>query len=293
MPKVSYQRLGEYQKNVLTILFENGGELPAAEVLEKLRQRLDLSEYEKGNFDSGAERWKQIARFYSINLVKAGWLIKKKGIWYLTPEGEEVIHLSPIELYRLAETKYKEWVKAHPKPIDESTQDDAEEEDDKGLAYEAAVDTARQELSDYLMKLEPYPFQDFVAALLRAMGYYTPFVAPKGKDGGIDILAYRDPLGGQTPRIKVQVKHRQQKAGSPEIQQLLGALVKDGDTGLFVSSSGFSSDAMMAVRNAAKHVETLDLDELINLWVDHYDKLSEEDRTILPLRSVAFLAPAE
>ena len=25
--------------------------------------------------------------------------------------------------------------------------------------------------------------------------YYTPFIAPKGKDGGVDIIAYRDPLG--------------------------------------------------------------------------------------------------
>lgn len=31
--------------------------------------------------------------------------------------------------------------------------------------------------------------------LPRAMDYYTPFIAPKGKDGGIDIIAYLDPLG--------------------------------------------------------------------------------------------------
>ena len=41
-------------------------------------------------------------------------------------------------------------------------------------------------------KKNPYEFQDLVAALLRAMGYYTPFIAPKGKDGGVDIIAYRD-----------------------------------------------------------------------------------------------------
>jgi predicted Mrr-cat superfamily restriction endonuclease len=38
------------------------------------------------------------------------------------------------------------------------------------------------------------------------MGYHTPFISPKGKDGGIDIIAYQDPLGLKTPRIKVQVK---------------------------------------------------------------------------------------
>lgn len=53
---------------------------------------------------------------------------------------------------------------------------------------------ASKGIREYIIK-EPYEFQDLVAALLRAMGYYTPFIAPKGKDGGVDIIAYRDPLG--------------------------------------------------------------------------------------------------
>ena len=35
------------------------------------------------------------------------------------------------------------------------------------------------------------------------MGNYIQSVAPRGKDGGIDIVAYVDPLGAQTPRIKL------------------------------------------------------------------------------------------
>jgi len=38
------------------------------------------------------------------------------------------------------------------------------------------------------------------------MGYHTPFIAPKGRDGGIDVEAYSDPLGTVAPRIIVQVK---------------------------------------------------------------------------------------
>lgn len=34
------------------------------------------------------------------------------------------------------------------------------------------------------------------------------YIAPKGKDAGVDIIAYRDPLGMASPRIKVQIKHR-------------------------------------------------------------------------------------
>ena len=38
-------------------------------------------------------------------------------------------------------------------------------------------------------------------------GYYTPFIAPKGKDGGVDVIAYKDPIGSTTPHIKIQIKY--------------------------------------------------------------------------------------
>jgi uncharacterized protein with gpF-like domain len=60
--------------------------------------------------------------------------------------------------------------------------------------------------------MPPYEFQELVADLLRAMGYHVAWIADAGKDGGIDIVAYNDPLGTRLPRIKVQVKrHNAQK----------------------------------------------------------------------------------
>jgi restriction system protein len=63
------------------------------------------------------------------------------------------------------------------------------------------------------------------------MGYYMPFVAPRGKDGGVDIPAYRDPVGSVPPRLKVQVKHREQKVNVSEVRELMGLLAKEGDVG--------------------------------------------------------------
>ena len=40
------------------------------------------------------------------------------------------------------------------------------------------------------------------------MEYHTPFIYLKGKDGGLDIVAYSDLLGGSAPRVKVQLKHK-------------------------------------------------------------------------------------
>ena len=78
-----------------------------------------------------------------------------------------------------------------------------------------------------------------------------------------------------------------------EIRQLSGLLNKSGDTGLFVSSGGFTPDAVEAIRNAAKHIEKIDLDSFIDLWEQYFDKMDEEDQARLPLRRIAFLAPQE
>ena len=95
------------------------------------------------------------------------------------------------------------------------------------------------------------------------MGYFTPFIAPKGRDGGVDILAYSDPLGTVAPRIVVQVKHRQQKATVQEIRELSGLLQRDGDTGLFVSSGGFTTEAEREVKGSRQHIENMDLEKFI------------------------------
>jgi len=136
-----------------------------------------------------------------------------------------------------------------------------------------------------------YEFQDLAAALLRGMGYHTPFIAPTGKDGGIDIIAYRDPLGTISPRIKVQVKHREQPASVHEVRQLMGVLQKDGDVGIFISSGGFTPDSKTTARDSHVHVELIDLARFIELWQEFYGKLSDEDKNMLPLTPIFFYAP--
>ena len=44
----------------------------------------------------------------SIDCVKAGFLIKKKGIWILTPEGEEALKLGPVDFAILAAKSFRD-----------------------------------------------------------------------------------------------------------------------------------------------------------------------------------------
>jgi restriction system protein len=150
--------------------------------------------------------------------------------------------------------------------------------------------SAYEQIETYINKKNPYEFQDLAAALLRGMGYFTPFVAPAGKDGGVDIVAYRDPLGTSSPRIKVQIKHREASATVQEVRQLMGLLQKDGDVGIFISSGGFTPDAKTTARNSNVHVELVDLPRFITLWQEFYQKLPDEDKTKLPLFPIYLLA---
>lgn len=251
--------------------------------------------YEK----SGYTRWRSILHFFSIDLIKAGFLIKKQGVWYVTKEGEDALKLGEDGLFMTASQAYKKWREANPKGVlgKEEKVADFEDADVTGSeqAQEATIQQMEQLAFDGLKQevdcKNAYEMQDLVAALLRGMGYYTPFVAPKGKDGGVDVVAYQDPLGVKVPRIKVQVKHKESTATVQEVRQLMGLLQKEGDVGMFVSTGGFTADAKQTARTSQTHVELIDLERLIGLWQEFYAKLTDEDKDLLRLRPIYFYEP--
>jgi restriction system protein len=255
--------------------------------------RVTLDDWSKERYEkTGYVRWVSVLHLYSIDCVKAGFLVKKKGVWYLTPDGDQALGKGKAEFFDLARAGYKAWRKTRA-PVGESGDVEelvGEESVTESLTLEQAEQSAREGLESYVNTRNPYEFQDLAAALLRAMGYFTPFVAPKGKDGGLDVTAYRDPLGSQSPRIKVQVKHRSGSATAQEIRQLRGLLQKDGDVGIFVSSGGFTADAKAEARMSNVHVELIDLARFLALWIDFHPKMNDEDRARLRLTPVYFLA---
>jgi restriction system protein len=304
MPTITQERLGEFVKTALQVLAENDDHLPSRDVIRLAEPRLRITDHERETIPSGVVRWENALHWYTVDAVKAGWLIKRNGVWYLTEEGKKALNLDPLTFFKTAAQKYKEALAARrvssPEPelekLQEATGPIGEEaviNRATAMAFENAESLARSEIEDYINALGPYAFQDLVAALLRGMGYYTPFVAPQGKDGGVDISAYRDPLGSAAPRLKVQVKHREQKISVKEVRELVSLLTKEGDAGLIVSSGGFTSDAAAEIRRSSRHVEKIDLNDFIDMWKNHYDKMNEEDRRLMPLKRIAFLAPDE
>ena len=133
-----------------------------------------------------------------------------------------------------------------------------EDETVKATAEEILESTRDFILKELSRNFKGYALEEFVADLLRAMGYRTK-ISPQGGDSGIDITAYKDEL---PPRILVQVKSQ------------------DGDT-----------------KNARKYLENTPIirgingTELVDLILKYYDDLDDKYKQVIPLKMTYIPVP--
>jgi restriction system protein len=294
MAEISRKRVGELVLGVFKILLLHPDGLPAKLILERLPTVIPPTDFEKSTYPRRPDirRYEKIVRFSTISAVKAGWLTKNKGLWSLTDEGRHAFDQFPepegfaLEAVRL----YRQWRRQQPLDDEEAY---ADESSKAATTLEEAEESSWAEVEEHLGTLNPYDFQDMVAGLLRGMGYHVVWVAPPGPDRGVDLIAHSDPLGVGGPRIKVQVKRSGDRMSVRDIRSFL-AVLAEGDVGLFVASGGFTKDAEDEARNQEKRrVMLLDLRRFFDLWVEHYEKIPEANRRLLPLRPVYFLAPSQ
>ena len=164
----------------------------------------------------------------------------------------------------------------------------ADEDDTVGATAEDIIESTK----DFILKelsrnLKGYALEEFVADLLRAMGYRTT-VSAHGGDSGIDITAYKDEL---PPRILVQVKSQDSDIKETTIQSLKGAM-REGDYGLFVTLSNYT-------KNAQKYLESTPIirgingTELVDLILKYYEDLDDKYQKMIPLKMVYIPVPKE
>jgi restriction system protein len=272
--------------------------LQAAEALSKLAASVEMTPYETGVYEStGARRFERIVRFATVDCVKAGWLLKSKGVWSITDAGKKAMaaYPDPEAFYREAIRLYRAWKQSAlsteaAESLEELSPTEAATAE-ANVTFEQAEEQAWNEIEAHLRAMPPYELQDLVSDLLKALGYHIAWVSPPGKDGGVDIIAHTDPLGTQVPRIKVQVKRTAQKVDLQTLNSFLAIIDKD-DVGLYVSTGGFTKDAADAARTqTSRRITLIDLERLVDLWIGAYGKLGEKSRRRLPLSPIYFLTP--
>jgi restriction system protein len=291
MANITRKRTGEFLRKVFELLWDKPDGLPAKDIIEYIGKTMKLTEYEAGSYVSSPndQRYAKIIRFATVAFVKAGWLVKNKGRWMITDIGKEAFkrYPEPDDFYKEAVRLYHEWMKSRPEI--EITDTLIEEPSKNFLAFEEAEEKAWEQINNYLQSINPYDFQTLAADLLAAMDYHVAWISPPGKDRGIDIVAYTDPLGTSAPRIKVQVKRRDQPISVEGLRAFMSILGTD-DVGIFVSSGGFTSDAKEEARTQERRkITLLDLEQFYDLWIQYYDKLTQDARQRLPLKPVYYL----
>lgn len=291
MAGLGRRRRGELLRGVFDVLVDHPDGIQARDALAEVEKRLGLTEFEAANYpNSDTRRFEKTVRFQTINAVKAGWMVKEAGVWSPTEEGLAA-HRSftdPGQFLKEAEKLYRVWEKAQPsKEPDEA---DAEEISDASLTMEMAVEASWEEVRDFLHAMDPYDFQHLVAGLLRGMGYHVAWVAPPGRDRGVDIVALGDPVGTKGPRVKVQVKREKSKTDAQTLRAFTSVL-HEGDVGLFVTLGGFTSEAEAEARNEARRVTLFGAYQFFELWSRYYEQIPESDKRRLPIQFVPFLVP--
>jgi len=151
---------------------------------------------------------------------------------------------------------------------------------------EPNADRIEQHTSDFIAKvllreLSHEEFEHFTADLLHSMGYQAR-VTPFSADGGVDVIAHKDPLGLEPPLIKVQCKHTSSTQSRPDVQRLSGTL-SSGEVGLFVTLGSFSKDAVDLERER-QNLRLFGGADITRLTLEHYERLPARWRELLPLR---------
>jgi len=289
MAEIGKERWGLYKKNVLEILSSHENGLHWKDLFSKLEVIMPANEFENSSYDSNGQRRRPyVVRFATIAIVKAGWLTKEKGFWKITDEGKKALTKFPSanEIQLESSKLYKEWHAAQPDDDSNKTQD---REIEMVGSLEEAEDNAFALIYQHLNDMDPYDFQDLVGALLEVMGYYVSWIAPRGKDGGVDIIAFQDPLGATGRRIKVQVKRQADKVSRGSLSSFLGVLGED-DIGLFICTGGFSPDAITSAHSEqTRRITLVNAEGLLELWIEYYEKIPLSKRSLLPLRAIHHL----
>lgn len=294
------QRQGELVRAVFAVLRDQPEGMQAADVIAEVERRVRPTPFEDEHYpnDPASRRYPKILRFSTIPAVKAGWLVKESGRWSLTDDGRRAFETfrDPAAFMTESARLYRAWKRERPDEGDGAAAGDGDDAgaENPAIAFEEAGEVAARAIRSYIATMPPYEFQHLVEALLKAMGYYVLWVAPPGPDQGVDLIAYTDPLGAKTPRIKVQVKRQIDTKIAVDGLRAFMAVLGDQDVGIYVSAGGFTSEAQREARGQERRALTLiDLDRLIRLWIEHYDRIDDVDRLRLPLKPVYFLAPPE
>lgn len=258
-----------------------GSEVSFSDAVVKLADQFSLSAEERRELLPSGSAFKFASRvsWARTYMQKAGLLEPvRRGHFRITPRGIDVLSKKhhKIDNRVLSEfPEFRDFQDSKKKPKKDSDHSDSETPiESMAMHYEQIRAALSSELLDRVKKCSPQFFERLVILLLVRMGYGGSLkdagqAIGKSGDGGIDGVIREDKLG--LDNIYVQAKRWTDKpVGSPDIDQFAGALSKKKATkGIFITTSGFTKDALASVREYSSKIILIDGNSLADYMIDH------------------------
>lgn len=197
-------------------------------------------------------------------------------------------HFSQGALYEIGSALSLFQVKTYAEEFLETGEKSAPPPPQKDETLAVVVEDIEETTRDFVLKqlaqeLKGYPFQEFIAHLLQAMGYRTR-ISRVGTDEGVDIIAHKDELGFEPPIVKVQAKSTEGNVGDPLVSGFYGK-VAPAEFGLLITLGKFTPQARSFERSKS-NLRLIDGTELVELIFQHYESFDSRYKGLLPLKRV-------
>ncbi|MFZ7112277.1 MAG: restriction endonuclease [Desulfatiglandales bacterium] len=276
----------DYQTIMLPLLkvLADGEVHSALQTVDSLSKYFGLSEEEKKELlPSGKQALFDNRVAWARTYMKKAGLIQapKRGHFKIAERGKQVLSNNPEKIDVKFLEKFPEFIeftkikKDKGQKPKKSGSGEAEKNPEEGLelAYQEITQSLAAELLDTVKGCSPEFFERLVIDVLVKMGYGGSHkeagqAVGGTADGGIDGIIKEDKLGLDI--IYIQAKRWDNIVGRPEIQKFAGALQgQRARKGIFITTSGFTKDALEYVKNIESKIILIDGERLAEFMIDH------------------------
>ena len=276
----------DYQSLMLPVLrlVRDRQEHSLVEMRHRIAEELNLTEEEMSErlaSDSQTVFANRVA--WAVQYLKQARALKsaKRGVYHITERGLMLLKDHPSEITVKTLRQFPEFVEFHDPSVDDGntsstvTALDPKNTPEELLAnnFQALRDALANDLLESIKNGTPTAFEKIVVDLLVGMGYGGSVedagkVVGKSGDGGIDGIIKQDKLGLDV--LYVQAKRWKDVVGSPEIMKFSGSLTKKhAGRGVFITTSGFTRDALEYVEAMPQRIILIDGKQLASLMIEY------------------------
>lgn len=254
----------KYVNPVLTALQSNGGAGNSSDIIEKVIDKLGISETDleetTSNGQSRIRNQIQWARFY---LFKAGLIDNaQRGLWRLTNDGldKKLNNDDVYKLFKGVQESVKKMPTLKPKKVETKFENVPTEDEEHSIG-----------LINIIQNLSPLGFEKLCKRLLTEIGITEITITGGTGDQGIDgkgIVKLNDVV---SLNIVFQCKRYKETVSPHHVRDFRGAMQGRGEKGLIITTGRFTKEAKNeANRDGVTPIELIDGARLVELFEKYH-----------------------